>query len=317
MEDVPWHTNRTIMDLPGPPEDLVVIGAGPEGLEFAQMFRRFGSRVAVIVPGGHEILRREDPEAVRELVAALEHEGIRFLTDVEIEAVSERDGRKALAFRSDGRADGIGADEILVASGLGGNTADMGLESIGVRVGRNGFIEVNASFETAASGVFAAGDCIGPPALETVAAREGALAAENALTGSARSIRYDHVPHAVFTSPQLAGVGLTEEEARRRLGRCLCRSIRMDAVPKAGILREFRGLFKMVVHPETAQVLGVRIVAPNAAELIHEATLAVRFGLTARDLIDTLHVFPTMSEGIKRVAQAFSRDLSKMPCCVE
>ena len=103
----------------------------------------------------------------------------------------------------------------------------------------------------------------------------------------------------------------------RRFNACSCRTIYMDVVPKAEAIKETRGLFKMVVHPETAQVLGFHIVAPNAADLVHEATLAVKFGLTLYDVIDTVHVFPTLSEGIKRAAQAFTRDVSTMSCCVE
>jgi mercuric reductase len=130
-------------------------------------------------------------------------------------------------------------------------------------------------------------------------------------------LNYDHVPHAVFTNPQVASVGLTEEEEMRRFGACSCRTVPMDAVPKAAAIKETRGLFKMVIHPGSSKVLGVHIVAPNAADLIHEATLTVKFGLTVDDIIDTVHVFPTLSEGIKRVAQAFRRDVSRMSCCVE
>ena len=154
-------------------------------------------------------------------------------------------------------------------------------------------------------------------ALETVAAKEGSQAAENAFTVPVRTINYDHVPHAVFTNPQVASVGLTEEEEMRRFNACACRTIYMDAVPKADVVKETRGVFKMVIHPSNSKVLGVHIVSPHAADLIHEATLAVKFGLTVDDIIDTLHVFPTLSEGIKRVAQAFTRDISVMSCCVE
>lgn len=209
------------------------------------------------------------------------------------------------------------ASELLLAAGIQANTADLALRKAVVSARRSGFIQVNHFYQTENPNVFAAGDCVGKMALETVAAKEVALAAENALTGSTRTLNYDHLPHAVFTNPQVASVGLTEAEEMRRFGACACRTVGMDAVPKAVAINEPRGLFKMVIHPENGKVLGVHIVAPNAAELIHEATLAVKFGLTIDDLIDTLHVFPTLSEGIKRVAQAFTQDVSKMSCCVE
>ena len=121
----------------------------------------------------------------------------------------------------------------------------------------------------------------------------------------------------MFTNPQVASVGITEEESMQRFGACACRTIPITNVPKAEAIKETRGVFKMAAHPETLKILGVHVVAPNAAELIHEATLAVKFGLTVHDIIDTVHVFPTLSEGIKRVAQAYVRDVSQMSCCVE
>ena len=184
-------------------------------------------------------------------------------------------------------------------------------------LGERGFVRVDEHYQTTNPNVSAAGDCIGRKPLETVAAKEGSLAAENALTGAQKSINYDHVPHAVFTNPQFASVGITEEEEMRRFNACACRTIYMDAVPKAEAIKETRGAFKMVIHPENSKVLGVHIVSPYAADLIHEATLAVKFGLTVDDIIDTVHVFPTLSEGIKRLAQAFTRDISSMACCVE
>ena len=127
----------------------------------------------------------------------------------------------------------------------------------------------------------------------------------------------DTLHYAVFTNPQVASVGLTEEEEMRRFNACSCRTIYMDVVPKAEAIKEDRGVFKMAIHPRSSKIPGVHIVSPNAADLIHEATLAVKFGLTIDDIIDTVHVFPTLSEGIKRVAQAFTRDVSQMSCCVE
>lgn len=107
-----------------------------------------------------------------------------------------------------------------------------------------------------------------------------------------------------------------EEQEMERFNACSCRTVRIEQVAKAKAIKETRGLIKMVIHPENAQVLGVHIVAPMAADLIHEATLAVKLGLTIDDLIDTVHVFPTLSEGIKLAAQAFLRDISRMSCCV-
>ena len=205
---------------------------------------------------------------------------------------------------------------MLLAAGIQPNTSDMGLDMAGVALDSKGFVIVNDSYQTGNSDIYAAGDCVGRMALETVAAKEGSLAAENALAESEKTMNYDHVPYAVFTNPQVASVGITEEEEMRRFNACACRTIYMDSIPKADVIKETRGVFKMVIHPESGQVLGMHIVAPNAADLIHEATLAVKFGLTVDDIIDTVHVFPTLSEGIKRSAQAFTRDISVMSCCI-
>ena len=317
IDQVSWHTNRTIMELERAPESLIVLGGGPEGLEFAQMFAHFGAKVTVIVAKGHQVLRREEPEIVDEIVRNLRDEGIDFILDADLKGLSESAGRTVAIVDGASGEGRVEAEALLVATGVQANTSDMGLELAGVATGPGGFVQVDERYQTGNAAIFAAGDCIGRIPLETVAAKEGALAIENALTGASRSIDYDHVPHAVFTNPQVASVGITEEEEMRRFNACACRTIYMDAVPKADATRETRGVFKMVIHPETSKVLGVHIVAPHAADLIHEATLAVKFGLTVDDIIDTLHVFPTLSEGIKRVAQAFTRDISVMSCCIE
>jgi len=326
MNRVRWLNNVTAMQLDRLPESMVVIGAGPLGLEFAQMFAHFGTRVTVL-EAMDRILPREEPEVSIELQRCFEEEGIQFHLGVTVDRVEERDGKKVVTIRSGSGAvrrrslntdvQEVIGEELLLAAGVQANTADLGLEKADVRTVKNGFIQVNEYYQTVNPNIFAAGDCIGKMALETVAAKEGAFAAENAFTVPVRTINYDHVPHAVFTNPQVASVGLTEAEEMRRFNACSCRTIYMDAVPKAMAIKEDRGLFKMDIHPRSSKVLGVHIVSPNAAELIHEATLAVKFGLTIDDIIDTVHVFPTLSEGIKRVAQAFTRDVSRMSCCVE
>jgi mercuric reductase len=326
MDQVRWLNNVTAMELQELPESMLVIGGGPLGLEFAQMFTHFGTKVTVL-EAMDQILPRHEPEVAAELQRSLEQEGIEFRVGVTVDSVTDHDGKKVVSIRGGRGArrrrslattlERLAADEILLAAGIQANTADLGLEQAGVRTGANGFIQVNQHYQTDNPDVFAAGDCIGRLPLETVAAKEGSMAAENALTIPVRTMNYDHVPSAVFTNPQVASVGLTEEEEMRRFNSCSCRTIYMDAIPKADAIKEDRGVFKMVIHPRSSKVLGVHIVAPNAADLIHEATLAVKFGLTVDDIIDTVHVFPTLSEGIKRVAQAFTRDVTQMSCCVE
>ncbi|MBI4336468.1 MAG: FAD-dependent oxidoreductase, partial [Chloroflexi bacterium] len=261
MGQVRWLSNVTVMQLTEVPKSMVVVGAGPEGLEFSQMFAHFGAQVTVVVTKGHKVLRRHEPEIVDEIVQCLREEGIQFMTGVTIGQVSKRVGKTVVSVEGESGAQELVADTLLLATGIRANTEDLGLDKAGVTLDDRGFVRVDQYYQTDNPNVFAAGDCVGRMALETVAAKEGTIAAENALTIPARTLNYDHVPHAVFTNPQVASVGLTEEEEMRRFNACACRTIRMDAVPKALAINEDRGLFKMVIHPRSNKILGMHIVA--------------------------------------------------------
>jgi len=186
-----------------------------------------------------------------------------------------------------------------------------------VRLGQDGSVRVNREMHTTAPHVWAAGDVIGEPMLETMAAKEGATAAVNALQGLHKKIDFLPVPRAIFTSPQVASVGLTEKEAVDRGYKCACTTIDLSRVPKAITIRESRGVIKMVTDSDTSRILGVHILGENAADIIHEAVLAVKYKLTIDDIIDTVHVFPTMSESLKLAATAFRKDLDQLSCCAE
>jgi len=243
---------------------------------------------------------------------------VKVLTQVRVERF-ERAGDQTLVRVRVGEKEELRtleADALLVATGIRPNTDDLGLERAGVRTDGRGFVVVDARQETTVKGVYAAGDVTGLKPLETVAAKQGYNAAHNALTGESRTLDYDLVPHAVFTDPQLAAVGWTEERETRELGRCWCRTLPLDEVPKAHAAGDTRGLVKLVVHPETKRILGAHAVAVNAAEIIHVPVLAMRAGMTIDELIETVHVFPTYAEAWKLCAQTFYRDPKTMSCCV-
>jgi len=315
MATVGYLTNRTILQLEELPESLLVLGGGPLGLEFAQMFTHFGSRVTV-VEMMDRILPLSDPTISQELHRCLTSEGIEIVTGATTRKVWSEGAWKFAEVETAGDVRTLRAEQLLLATGVVGNVQDIGLEQIGVETERGRFVKVNEFYQTDLPHIYAAGDVIGAPFLEAVAAKEGYLAAGNALNDEKRSINYLEVPYAVFTSPQVAGVGMSEEEYVRRYGTCLCRTVYMDQVPKALAVKDTRGVIKMTIHHETHKIMGVEIVAPLAADIIHEATLAVKFGLTIDDIVDTVHVFPTLSEAIKLAAQAYTRDISKMSCCV-
>jgi mercuric reductase len=316
LDKLRYLTNQEALSLSRLPESMIVIGAGPQSMEFAQMYARFGTKVTVLQRGRH-ILSSMEPEVADELQRCLEEEGIEIHTGVKVEEVREEGNLKVVEAKIGPESRTFKAEELLLATGVAPNSDNMGLEAAAVEVDGQGFIKVDEELRTAASHIWAAGDVVGKPFLETVAAKEGSIAASNALEGTKKGIDYNSVPKAVFTDPQVASVGVTEEEFMKRHNVCACRTVEIAQVPKAMVIKETRGLVKMGIHPETQVIVGVHMVAPMAADLIHEAVLAVKFKLTIDDIIDTVHVFPTMSEAFKRVAQSFKRDISKMSCCVE
>lgn len=317
LSEVPYLTSSRALDLEEVPRRLVVIGGGYIAVELGQMFARFGSRVTIVemLP---RIIANHEPEQSAELAQHLEAEGIDIRTGMKVVAVA-RDGAQVVA-RAHGkeRSAQLRGDALLLAAGIRPNTDDLGLEAAGIAVDERGAIVVDEEMRTSVSHIFAAGDCttLGP-ALVTTAAHAAAIAAENALNGAARKVDLSAVPSAIFTDPQVASVGFREGDAEQRGFRVRSQILPFTLVPKALAIRDTRGFVKMVVEEETQRILGVHMVAPMAADLIHEATLAVRLGLTAQDLVDTIHVYPTLSEALKLVAQAFTRDVAKLSCCAE
>jgi mercuric reductase len=316
IEGVQYITNREAMELEELPGSMIVVGAGSVGLELGQMFLHFGTKVIVLekIP---QILPRIEPEVANELQRCLEAEGMEIHCACNIERVWQEGETRFVEADVFGDRRIFQGDQLLIATGVAPNSDDMGLEAAGVMTDARGYIEVDPNMRTSAPHIYAAGDVVGKMFLETLAAREGLVATANAFENAGKMIDYDTIPAAVFTNPQVATVGLTEEEEMRRFQACACRTVEVARIPKAKAINETRGLIKMVIHPGNSKVLGVHMVAPNAADLIHEAVLAVKFGLTVDDIIDTVHVFPTLSEGIKLAAQAFTRDISAMSCCVE
>lgn len=209
------------------------------------------------------------------------------------------------------------AAALFVATGVQPNTAGIGLEAINVETDESSAVAVDEYGRTDNPDVYAAGDVIGGPELETVAAKEGNHAVKNAFGDERKTINYNTVPKVVFTSPEVAAVGMTEREYMDEHGTCSCRTIDMADVPKARAVEDIRGHLQVVKHHETDEIVGVHMVGPRAADMISEATLAVTFGLTVDDIIDTIHPFPTFSEAFKHACQAFRRDTQTMSCCVE
>jgi len=316
LETIDYLTNEEALDLKELPKTLCVVGGRALGLEFAQMFSHFGTKVTVL-QRSDRIIPEEEPEISDLLKQYLEEENIDIYTGMSINSVRKSGSRKIVSFSSGGKTKEIEVDHILFATGRKPNTDGMNLEKAGVELDEKGFIKVDNKMQTSAKHVWAAGDVIGEPMLETIAAKEGAVAVENAFTKNKKKINFSEVPRAVFTYPEVASVGLTDAEAIGKGIKCRCRVIPFSFVPKSHIIGDIRGVIKIVANNKTKQIVGVHILAPHAADLIHEGALAVKFKLTVDDIIDTVHVFPTLSEAIKLASQSFYKDVRKLSCCTE
>lgn len=317
LKEAGYMTHIDVVKQGTLPKSLAVIGAGAQGLEWGQMFARFGSEVTILQRSERILTKAVDSEAANRLQGILVDEGINIVTNAQSKSVNNVDGKKQITYEVNGVEKTLLVDEILLASGRTPNTDNLNIQASGVELSDSGAIKVSDTFKTSVSHIFAVGDVASLPLRqETTAGREGTLAAANALNDEDNSIDYDTVPFAVFTSPQLAGVGLTEEEQMKRYNSCLCRSVQLDAVPKAGITRQTEGIFTISANPKTEVIEGMTIVAPHASELIAEVMMIVKNKNTIDDVTNTIPMFPTISEGIKYAALSFKNDISKLSCCV-
>lgn len=314
LSEVPYLTSTSIMELEVLPERLIAIGGGAVGLELAQAFARFGSKVTVLeaLP---RVVPPEDAEVSEALADYLREEGMDVLTGVEILRVSGRPGAYQVEIDRSGEQRIIEGDQLLVATGRRPNTAAVGLEDAGIRLGRKGEVLVDEYLETSRKGVYAAGDVIGDPAFVYVAAYAGNLAAENALHGNTRRYDLSVVPRVTFTDPAVASVGLTEAEARGRGIPVAVARLPMSHVPRAIAARDTRGLIKLIAHDETKQLVGAHILAPEAGDIIEQAVLAMRFGIRVDEMAALLHPYLTNAEALKLAAQTFQKDVARLSCC--
>lgn len=306
------------MELETLPQSMIVIGGGSTGLELGQAFARFGVRV-IVVEAMERIVPNEDPDVSKALQQALEAEGLEVHTGVKVTRVS-RDGAGYTVQVENGSLTGeIRAEQLLVATGRRPNTEDLGLVDAGVETGPDGFIQVDAFMRTSNPDVFAAGDVTGGPGYVYVAAYGGGIAAQAALseiTGEEPiPIDLSATPRVTFTDPQVAAVGMTEEEARVAGMSPKVTSLPVQHLPRAVVSYRRRGVIKLVADAASDHLLGAHIVAPNAGDVIGEAVLAVRFGLRVQEVVSTLHPYLTWGEGLKLTAQTFTKDVAKLSCC--
>ncbi len=285
------------------PGHLVVVGAGAVGLELGSVWRRLGAKVTVV-----EMLPQIAPFADRAMAKTLQRslksQGMEFLLKTRVAKADMVDDGATLTLEREGKDPlELTCDQVLVAVGRRPNTEGLGLEELGVATLASGHVEVDEQLRTNLDGVYAIGDLVPGPALAHKAEEEGVAVAEH-IAGQVGHVNYETIPSVIYTAPELAMVGITEEQAKAdgvkiRTGRFLFR-----ANGRAKALGEVDGLVKIVAHAATDRLLGVHVVGPRASELIAEAVLAMEFSASAEDLARTIHAHPTLSEVVKEAALA-------------
>jgi pyruvate/2-oxoglutarate dehydrogenase complex dihydrolipoamide dehydrogenase (E3) component len=307
LDRVDYLTNRSVFEMRTLPRRLVVIGAGPIGLELGQALSRLGSTVTILEMAPH-ILPREDPELSDVLRRQLEAEGVVIHTEAAVTAVDEADGVKQVSATLGGESHTFESDAILVAIGQRPNVEGIGLEEAGVDYDPRVGIKVDETLRTTAAGIYACGDVIGRFPFTHMAGYEAGIVMRNALFLYRQKTDYSVVPWATFTEPEVARVGLTEAEARERYGDRI-RVVRhpFDKVDRAVLEQQQVGFVKLISVGRREKIVGAHIVGPSAGELIHEYVLAMQEGVSPKGLAEMTHVYPTLSE-INRHAALKSLD---------
>ncbi len=313
IEDVPYLTSTTALELEQLPKSLLVIGGGYIGCELAQMFGRAGVDVTIVCRSG--LLPEAEPEISEALTNCFRDEGIAVRDGLTYREIKHNDDAISLVVTDNDGDDIIDAEQALVATGRRPNTDGMGLREAGVEFLANGGIAIDDRMRTNKSGVYAAGDVTGRDQFVYMAAYGAKLAACNALNGDEN--RYDNraMPWVVFTDPQVASVGLSEAAAKAEGIDVRTSVLPLEYVPRALAARDARGLIKLVADASTNVLLGTHILAPEGADSIQTAVLAIKHNLTADDLAETIFPYLTTVEGLKLAAQTFDKDVSKLSCC--
>ncbi len=298
------------------PRQLVVLGGRYVALELGQMFARLGSHVS-IVQRSEQILPEEDEDVAEAVTGYLRQEGMDVRPGRQITGVSRNARGFHVEARCDGRAERLEADAVLAALGRTPNTEHIGLEEVGIELAASGAVVVGEDLQTRAPGIYAAGDVIGEPVYVYAAAYEGALAAENALTGAATPRDYTAIPWVIFTDPQVSGVGINEREAARAGVAVDVSLLPLSQLPRALAARDTRGFVKLLRARGEDRLVGARIVAPEGGEQILEASLMIKFGLPISAVSRHFHPYLTQAEAMKLAALGFDRDVSKLSCCAQ
>ena len=280
------------------PASLAIVGAGAVGSEFADIFNEFGTRVTLIeaLP---RILPLEDPEASDVLTKSFRKRGITVIAGAKVVKAEVGGSDVTLVVQAGGKTETVKAEKVLMAAGRAVNTEGIGLEPSGVRLNEQGFVQVNlATLETTSPGVYCIGDVAGPPMLAHKGSREGTFVAELLAGQKPHRIRYDNVPSVTYCHPEVASIGLTEDQAREQKLDYQVGRFPMSANGRARASMETEGFVKIIRDRKYGEILGAHIVASHASELIHELVVARENEYTVEEVDLAIHAHPTLSEAI-------------------
>lgn len=301
LMDIDFLDSTSIMELGEVPEHLLVLGGGYIGLEFGQMFRRFGSRVTII-QRGDQLLSREDEDVAGAVAEILEAEGINVQLSAETtRAEKQSDGGVRLTVEQNGDTHTLGGSHLLVATGRRPNTDDLGLDAAGVETDERGHVQVNGRLETRAEGVYAIGDVKGGPAFTHISYDDYRILRGNFLHEASRTTRERLVPYTVFIDPQLGRVGLTEKQADEQGCSYEVARLPMQQVARAIETDETRGFMKVLVDPDTEQILGVAILGKEGGEVMSVLQVAMMGALPYTAIRDGTFAHPTLAESLNNL----------------
>jgi dihydrolipoamide dehydrogenase len=297
-------TNNEALELESVPKSMVVIGAGAVGVEFASIYSRFGSKITLVemLP---QILPFEDSEVAAELEKIFRKQGITVMTKTSLEKLDVmKDGVSVTVKNTvDGKVTSIEAEKALIAVGRAPNTANIGLENLGIQTERS-FVLINDYMQTNVSSVYAIGDIVPKPQLAHMASFEAHVAVEHIAGHHPRPINYDLCPSCTYCDPEVASVGISEKTAIERGRQVKVGRFPFTAIAKAGIVGEPEGFVKIVSDGKFGEILGVQIIGPHATDVIAEACVAMTMEATAEDLALTIHAHPTIAEAMGEAAHA-------------
>ena len=313
IEDIDYLTSTRALELQELPQSMLVIGGGYLGCELAQLFARAGGRVALVCRS--RLLPEGEPEISQALAGYLRDDGVDVRTDLVYRQIRRTESDIALEVGPNGGIETLTAEVVLAATARRPNTADLGLADVHVALTESSGIRVNEHLRTSNPQIYAAGDVTGRHQFVYMAAYGAKLAALNALNGDAH--RYDAaaMPTITFTDPQVASVGLTEAAARTRGFDVKAAILPLDQLPRALAARNTRGLIKLVADRASDRLLGAHILAPEGSDSIQTAALAIKHGMTTRELGETIFPYLTTVEGLKLTALSFGRDVTRLSCC--